>query len=117
MNSKIVRRMITGACLASSAQAWAAPVYLHCSIGGPPRPALVDVTADEVNSIVTIMVDGTPAPQRFTASFSPGRVVFGDGFSNYTLDRSTLAIVREVRRYGMVDRGECRLEKAVKRAF
>ena len=96
-----------------STQAFAAPTYLTCTIEGNE----VKVTSDEQNAAVTIMVAGTPAPQRFNASFSANEVVFADHGIRYTLSRTNRTLVREVARYGWVDRGTCTIDQAPKRAF
>lgn len=102
------------ALMAAPGAAQAAPTYLRCTLGDA---APLTITADESLSIVTVMVDGTPAPQRMTAAFAADIVTFGDRDISYQLDRRTLALTRVVRSMGWTDKGTCRIEKAEKRAF
>ena len=108
--------LLLGATL-SSQSALAAPVYLSCSINNGEKDIGIELTADESNSIVTVMVQGGRAPQRLNGQFSAGRVVFGDRLVVYTLDRSTLDLVRSVPGMGWTDRGSCKVEKVGRRAF
>jgi hypothetical protein len=100
--------------IAAPATANATPVYLSCSI---KDAAALSLTVDEPNSLVTVMVDKTPAPQRLNAAFAATVVTFGNRTVLYTLDRRTLALVRKVPSMGWVDHGQCRIEKVTDRAF
>lgn len=110
----MIRTAISAIALLAPAAALAAPVYLSCTMEGA---APLTATADEQQSIVTVMVEGTRAPQRLNAAFSPVKVTFGNGSISYVLDRRTLQIVRTVASMNWIDRGQCRIEKAPARAF
>ncbi|MBK6800335.1 MAG: hypothetical protein IPG83_02290 [Novosphingobium sp.] len=114
-----LKAAITGIALAAASPALAGPTYLVCTLTPDDKPSAINLTADESNSIVTVSAPSgrSRAPTRLAASFTAGQVTFGDGMVNYRLDRSTLSIVREMPRFGFVERGTCQIEKAEKRAF
>jgi hypothetical protein len=90
------------------------PVYLKCDFGSQ---ALVNLSADEGASSVSISVPSTGYTARFRAIFSATEVAFEDSQLAYRLSRTDLSITREIKLINDVETGKCAIEAPPKRAF
>ncbi len=97
--------------------ALAAPTYLSCSISADGQTSQVDMTIDEGAGQVSFLIVSTGYARQVPGVFRPSEVVFSDGGVRYVVSRTDLSIVRTVIKYNFIDRGQCEIQKAPKRAF
>lgn len=106
---------VTG--IALPAVAWAAPVYLVCTIPPGGEGKQLNFSLDEQMGQVGISLPHNGRSVRLPAVYGPEEVAFRDGSIAYTVSRTDLTFVRTVTRFGWVDKGSCTLQKAPDRAF
>lgn len=89
------------------------PAYLKCEFKGFE----VDVTADEANSAVTLVMPSTGNVEKLAAAFTPEQVRFEDRLMAYSLSRTDLTITRLTPLLHSTDVGTCQVVTPPKRAF
>lgn len=108
-------RVLFVAAFASSTSAWAAPGYLTCSFGQAASD--INITVDEAAGSASVTVPSMGSSFNMRASFTADKISFNENGVYYDLDRVSLKLVRTVRQYGFIDRGQCSVVKAPKRAI
>lgn len=107
--------MISFVALLLAAAPASEPTYLQCTF--PKNGAIVDITADEQNSAVTISLAATGYTDKFPAAFTPTEVRFQGRDIGYVIDRTDLSVRRTIKLLNSTDFGACLVQKVGKRAF
>lgn len=113
----MIRRFLLTLGLLAPAQAWASPVYLNCEMPGQDKPFYFNLTVDEQAGTADLFFPHSGHRDRLAATFTADEVRFGDRMMQYTVNRVDLSVVRVTPIIKSVDRGNCKVQTAPKRAF
>lgn len=113
----IGRMIAVGLAAGMSVSASAAPVYLKCYFDVDGTIASIDVTADEDDGTVAVHIPTSGFSERLNATFTASQVIFRNNLISYVINRVDLTINRTVRMLNSIDRGQCEVQEAPRRAF
>lgn len=97
--------------------ATAAPTYLKCIFPANDGEWPVDITADEGESSVTLIMPRSGRMERLRGAFGPDNVIFGNAQIRYILSRTDLTIQRFTPIIREAVTGKCKIAPPPKREF
>lgn len=89
--------------------------YLSCSF--PSNGTVLELTADEPNQAVSVVLASSGYAEKMPAAFTPTEVRFENRVMGYVLSRTDLSVRRTTKMISDTDVGSCKIQQPPKRAF
>lgn len=95
----------------------AAPVYLSCTFMIDGAPSIIDFTADEAVGTVSIFITASGHSRTVSGVFTPNQVRVEERDVRWIINREDLSIIRDLKIFSSVDKGQCQIKEPSKRIF